>query len=37
MWNVIWDMTPCNVVAVNQHFGGVYHLHLLAGFHFGGI
>jgi hypothetical protein len=26
--SVFWDITPCNLVTINQHFGGIYRLHL---------
>jgi hypothetical protein len=25
---IFWDITPCNPLSVNRHFGGTYHLHL---------
>jgi hypothetical protein len=25
---ILWDIMPCNLLKVNQHFGGTYSLHL---------
>lgn len=29
--SAFWDLTPCIPLYVNEHFGGVYHLHLEGG------